>query len=742
MKKIWLITGLAIVLFPAFIFSQKTLLGIVTNEKEELLIGATVFWKSSQIGTVTDTSGKFSLPHPEKLDTLVVRYVGYTPVQVQVLPDETKIWVEISGITQLSEVNISDRKFDNATSLLDSRNVESINRKELRKAPCCNLSESFETTGAVDVVYSNALTGVKEIQMLGLRGVYAQFLMENRPTMGGIATPFAFEMIPGTWLSGISLAKGASTVKNGFSGITGQINVELEKPQTAKPLFINAFGSTEGRGELNLHFNKKGKNGFSNGLLLHGSQVKNQWDMNHDNFYDAPNRHQLNGLYRLTFESKDWCGQINVQGVTDRRTGGQIGKHHDKLFGVDQQNDRVEVWGKLGREGIGGKPYQQIGNIVSASWHRANSVFGQNIYQAEQKSVYWQTLFETIFGTTDHKIVVAPNLQFDDFQEKVNDGILDRRDFQPGAMAEYTFSRPNLKMGIPDLVVVAGARVDWHNRFGWFFTPRISAKYSFSENTTARVSAGRGFRVPNLMAENLSLLASNREMIFENNLGAEEAWNYGLNLTRNFKIKGKPGNFSVDLYRTDFIRQVLVDVEKIYNAVYFYNLKGKSFSNSALAMVQYNFFKGFDAKIAWKINDVKATFSGGHLKSVPLVAKHRGVVTLEYNTPGKKWMFNTITQIVGAQRLPDHSQIPAQILGDFPQISPTYFLQNAQITRRWHKTEVYVGGENLNNFHQHPAIFSAEDPTSPFFNASQIWAPTMGTVIYIGVRFSPSGVAE
>lgn len=743
MKKIILAAGLAFGLLPALLFSQKTLLGIVTNEKEELLIGATVFWQSSKIGTTTDTTGRFALPHPDATDTLVVRYIGYAPAKVEVLPNEDKVWVEVRGVLQLKQVNISDKKFDNSVSLLDPRNVESINSRELRKAPCCNLSESFETTGAVDVVYANAVTGVKEIQMLGLRGVYAQFLVENRPTLTGIATPFAFEMIPGTWLSGISMAKGASTVKNGFAGITGQINVELEKPQVAKPLFINAFTSTEGRGELNLHFNKKGKNGFSNGLMLHGSMVENQWDRNHDGFYDSPNRQQINGLYRMTYESPHWCGQVSVQALSDRRKGGQFAEHHAGagFFGVDQQNDRVEIWGKLGREGIGGKPYKQIGNMASVSWHRANSVFGQNEYQAVQKSAYWQTLYEDIFGTTDHKIVVAPSIQFDDFQERVNEGILDRRDFQPGAMAEYTYSRPNLEMGVPDLVLVAGARVDWHNRFGWFFTPRASLKYLFSKNTVARLSAGRGFRTPNVMAENISLLASNRTFFFQQNLGAEEAWNYGLNLTQNFKIKGKSGSFSLDLYRTDFIRQVLTDVEADPTKVFFYNLEGKSYSNSALAMVQYNFFKGFDAKLAWKLNNVRATFQDGKLKEIPLVARHRGVLTLEYNTPDKKWMFNTITHIVGRQRLPDNSRIPSELLGDLPVVSPTYVLQNAQVTRRFHKLEIYLGGENLNNFHQKTAIIAGDEPNSPFFNGSQLWAPTMGQIVYLGIRFSPQGVA-
>lgn len=741
MKRIiWILS----LIFPLLLNAQapKRIFGIVTNEKEELLVGATVRWDGTQLGAITDTLGRFWLPHQDKEAKLIVQYVGYTPAEVQVLPHEDSLWIEVSGVTALHEVTISEKGFDTRISTLETRNVERIQRNELRKAPCCNLSESFQTNGAADVTFSNALTGVKEIQMLGLRGIYGQFMVENRPTMGGIATPFAFEYIPGTWLDGIQLAKGASTVKNGYTGITGQINAELVKPHLDKPVFVNGFTSTEGRGEVNVHLNKKGKGPVSHGLLAHGSFVENRWDMNRDNFFDAPSRQQLNALYRTFYESGDWCGQINVQALTDRRQGGQMRPIEGiaGLFAVDQQNDRVEVWGKVGKEGLFSKPYNQIGNMASASWHRANSSFGSNRYTAEQKSLYWQSLYQTIIGTTDHQITVAPSVQYDRIAEKVNDSDLSRTEFVPGTMLEYTYSRPNLEMEIPDLVVVLGTRVDWNSRFGWFFTPRLSAKYNFSTESVVRISAGRGFRSPNLVAENISLLASNRPLHFAADLGYEDGWNYGVNFTQNFKALGRSGSFNLDLYRTDFTRQVLVDVDQSPTDVFFYNAAGQSFSNSLLATLQYNPVPGLDVKLAYKWNDVRATFSDGALRTLPLVAKHRGLITLDYTTPDKKWMFNTNIQIVGPQRLPDNSTIPHEYIHDFPETTPTYGLWSAQITRSWKNVEIYVGGENLTAFQQHAAIIAVSDPTSPYFNGSQIWAPIMGAVGYLGIRFSPSGL--
>ncbi len=744
--KNFLVLVAGLLLYTSALFSQTAtaLTGMVTNDKEELLIGASVYWKDTRQGTVTDTSGHFSLPSRTQESTLVISYVGYNPAEIQVLPGENNLWVEVTGVHELQQVVVSGQQFDSHVSTLETRNVEHISRKELGKAPCCNLSESFETNGGVDVNYANALTGVKEIQMLGLRGVYSQFMVENRPDMNGIATPFAFEYIPGTWLEGIQLAKGASSVKNGYAGITGQVNVELMKPKQDKPLFINGFTSTEGRGELNMHLNHKGKGRVSNGLLMHGSFVKNRWDMNRDNFYDSPNRHQLNGLYRVFYESPGICGQFNVQALTDRRQSGQISllPGQNRLFSIDQQNDRVEVWGKVGYEGVGGKPYNQIGNMISASWHRSHALFGPNTYDATQKSLYWQSLYQTIIGTTDHGLVIAPSLQYDDIQEKVNEGDLSRREAVPGAMVEYTYSRPNLDMEMPDLVVVLGARVDWNSRFDrLLFTPRLSAKYNFTPNSIVRISAGRGFRSPNLMAENISLLAGNRSLRFADNLGLEEAWNYGVNFTQNFKVAHRQASFSIDAYRTDFVQQILADVDQSPVEVFFYNVQGKSFSNSLLATLSYNILPGFDVKLVYKWNDVRATYADGVLRKIPLVAKHRGLITLDYTTPNKKWMFNTRLQIVGPQRLPDNSQVPHEYVHGFPAITPTFGIWNAQVTRRiGKKLELYVGGENLNGYQQHEAIIAANEPDSPYFNGSQIWAPMMRQVAYLGVRFAPAGL--
>lgn len=749
MKNIISILGLTALIY-AKIHAQEpvktpptSISGLVTNTESEPLIGASVQWKGTTTGTITDVNGRFTIAARDQADSLVIRYVGHMPTAVEVLPGEDNIWIEVHGTQVLSEVQIKGHVFDNATAVLEVRNIERIASRELKKAPCCNLSESFQTNGTVDVGYADPLTGVRDIRMLGLRGIYSQFLLENRPSMGGIATPFAFEMIPGTWLEGIQIAKGASSVMAGYAGVTGQINAALVKPSTDKPLFVNIFSSTEGRAEVNVHLNQAGQGRWSQGLLAHASIVENNRDMNSDNFYDMSSRRQLNGLYRAQYQHGQSFGQVNVHALTDRRTGGQIRAFFgEQPFSIDQQHDRLEAWGKFGRNGVLGRPFNQWGNILSASYHQAAATYGSNAYKATQQSVYGQSILETILKTTDHKLVLAPSFQMDRIEERLNDLDLSRTELIPGALAEYTYSRPNLAMGIPDLVVVIGARVDHNSRFGWFFTPRMSARYNFTAATSIRVAGGYGYRSPHLMAENINVLASNRTLHFAPDLQHESAWNYGVNVSHEFKVFGRPGTASFDLYRTDFDRQILIDVDESPTDVYFRYAEGPSWANSALAMVQMSPFAGMQVKLAGKLNDVRAAYAGGRYDTPVQLPRYRGLLAADYETPSKLWMFNATLQYVGQQRLPDNSAVPHELHHDHAMqaYAPHYLMLGAQVTRRWKSVELYIGGENLTGFRQHDAIISASDPWSPYFNATQIWAPIMGVIGYAGVRFSPSGL--
>ncbi len=709
--------------------------GVVVNEKGESLAAATVQWEGSDVGVVADMEGRFSIEKKNTPANLIISYVGYAPVSVPIEPDEDNVLIEVSGIVDLIAVEIAAKMHDSYVSTLSTLNVESITSKELKKAPCCNLAESFETNASVDVSYSDAVTGAREIQMLGLRGIYTQLLLENRPTYYGLAMPFALEYIPGTWLEGIQISKGASTVRNGFQSITGQINTELVKPYRDKPLFVNLFASNAGRYETNVHLNHKFSEKWSTGLLLHGSVQDAEFDHVEDTFMDMPQKKQLNGLYRLFYEGEIICGQFNVQGIVDRRESGQmsnLAENGNPLYRVGQNADRVEAWGKLGYKGFK-EPYRSLGSMFSATWHRSDSYYGNRLHDGEQLSFFANVLYATILGTTDHQMNYGLQFQYDQYRESLDLLSFDRTEIVPGAFAEYTFN------GQPEKVrgfgAILGLRLDHHNMHGLLLTPRANLRYNFDENTILRASAGRGYRTANIISENVSMLASSRTVRVLENLEMEDAWNYGVNLTHNGKWADRPYSFVADLYRTDFVNQVVVDMDQDYRFLYFYNLRGRSYSNSALVSLTWEVLKGLNVKAAYKFNDVRTTFTDDGLLERPLTPRHRALLTADYETPGKKWMFSAQAQWTGTQRLLDDAHLPAEYHNHGSDMAPDYVLANFQATYRFAKLEIYAGGENLTNYRQHQPIIAWQDPFGPFFDATQVYAPTMGARGYIGLRW-------
>ena len=723
--------------------------GMVVDQNKEILIGASLIWEGTNIGVTTNQDGYFKIERIEETTNLVISYVGYEASTVLIEPEDEEILIILSLGTDLEEVQITETQRDHFASTIQTINVETIGSGELKKAACCNLSESFETNGAVNVSYSDAVTGAKEIEMLGLRGVYSRMMVENRPALRGLAYPFGMEYIPGTWVQNISIAKGASNVVNGYEGITGNINVELIKPFNSERVFVNAYGNQFGRAELNVHLNKQLKNKkWSVGTLLHSSTFQREYDHDNDLFLNMPKKKNLNGLFRAFYRTEDLRGQINVQALTSQHTGGQIGFENDRdnLYGFDLLTDRVDVFAKLGYVGFA-NPFASIGWITNATWHRFDGFFGRNDYDATQNSFYTNLIYQNIIKTSDHNYKLGASYVYDDYDEMFANTDYSLTESVVGVYGEYAYVHPESPTSQKGIGVIAGLRMDYHNLYGLFVLPRLSVKYNFDDNTVARFNAGRGIRTARILAENISVLTTARAINLTEPLQAEDAWNAGVNFTKNTTWMNKELSLSVDLYSTQFVNQIVMDRETETDQVLFYNLDGRSYANSFLVSAIYNIWHRTELKLAYKYNDVKTTYNG-NLQEVPLIAKHRGLVTLSYSTKDKSWKYHVTSQIVGPQRLPfmNHENHTIEGHGSLTSyqklgITPTYVTANAQITKVFKKWEFYLGGENLTNYIQHAPIIGATDPFNenpgiPVFDASQIYAPIMGRMVYSGFRYT------
>ncbi|SUX47023.1 TonB-dependent receptor domain-containing protein [Chryseobacterium indoltheticum] len=646
-----------------------------------------------------------------------------------------------TGEKSIEGVTITASKAATSISKKEAGLVFNIDSKELLKAACCNLSESFETNATVDVSFSNAVTGTKQLKMLGLDQKYTSLTKELLPEIRGLASAYGLNFIPGRWIESIQLTKGGSTVTNGYESITGQINTELIKNSKTPETSLNLFADFNGRAEANVTYVAAINDKWSQTFLLHGNGTFGDTDMNDDNFLDRPKGTQINAAYLLNYNDLERSGfgsHFGINFIKDERSAGQIGfdkklpQSEQSLYGVGIDISRFQVWNKTGYV-FKGKPYQSLGWMNQYVYHQQDSFFGLRNYSGQQHTYYSNLIFESILGNTNHKYKAGASFLYDGYEENYLVDNFKRNEIVPGIFAEYTLT--GLKY-----TLVAGARADFHNLAGTQFTPRLNFKYDFTPQTIFRISAGRGFRTANVFAESQQYFASNRNIqILQNGgdiygLRPEIAWNYGVSLQQEFKIFGKKSTIAADFFRTDFQDQVLVDLDRSPQQLTFYNLDGKSFANSFQTQWDFTPFKNFDVRLAYKYYDVQADYLDGR-REVPFMAKHRGFVNLAYATNKNKnegfWSFDTTLNWVGKQRLPNTSTNPTEF--QLPMYSESYAVLNAQVSRNFNKKlRAYLGGENLTSYHQKNAIMDFRNPFGNYFDGGMVYAPIMKANFYVG----------
>ncbi|MDC6365597.1 MULTISPECIES: TonB-dependent receptor [Flavobacteriaceae] len=731
---------------PMLMTAQDKIDGMVmeanTENKHIGLAGANVYWQNSPIGTITKDDGTFSIPYSKEYDKLIISFVGFTTDTLTI--DEPKMvhhWLVPSN--QLDEVVVEQEREAVQKTIFSSQNLVTINSAELLKAACCNLSESFETNPAIDVNFNDALTGTKQIQMLGLTSPYLLITQENIPMVRGASQVYGLTFTPGTWVESIQITKGAGSVVNGYESISGQINTELQKPLTDVPLFVNGYANLNGRLELNTHWNTKLSDKWSTGLYLHGNRRDIEVDNNDDGFLDTPLANQINIMNRWQYQNpqKGWVSFFNLRYLNDEK---QVGEAD---FNPDTDRFTTNAWGsEIDTERFDGSlklgyvfpelPFQSFGFQASYSHHGQDSYYGFNTYNIEHESMYSNLIFNSILGNTKHKFKTGLSFAYDGYDELVNGESFSRSDRSAGVFFEYSYTN------LEKLSLTAGARVDTHNLLGTFFTPRLHVRYTPWEKASIRGSFGLGRRAANIFAENQRMFASSRTIQLAGNGGniygfdPEKAVNYGFGFIQRFNLFERPGDFSVDFYRTDFDNQIVVDWENPQE-VRFSNLEGKSYANSLQIELNHEVLPGFELRTAYKFYDVKTDYQTGLLQK-PLQAQHRFFTNLGYNTVakenGSQWRFDYTLNRIGEQRLPDTSSNPVVYqLGDFVD---GYSLMNAQVTKVFSKKfEVYLGGENLTNFKQDNAVLGADDPFGTNFDTTIVYAPIFGRMLYMGFRF-------
>ena len=701
-----------------FIYAQGNINGKINDQNGLPLVGANIVVENKTIGTTSDVNGKFKLEVDKLPANIKVTYIGFQPKTIEV-ENQSFLTIFLSESVDIKEVIVESKVNTTELSMVNSLQVQEISSKELQKAACCNLSESFETNATVDVSFTDAVSGAKQIKMLGLDGIYTQITQENVPLIRGLSSAYGLTYVPGTWIESIQIIKGAGSVINGFESFAGQINLEYFKPENTDKIYWNFYTNSESKFENNLQFAKKTGKWTSN-LFTSVNYHTKEVDENENGFLDMPHIKSVNVLNRWLTETESY--RINLVGrvLVDEREGGQI-RSISNPYKVLIDNTLLEFNSKSGLK----MPYKTGKSIgLQSAFRRHNQAikFGFTDYNSLQESAYLNLIGQTFISKIDHLLKYGISYYADRYTENYETTNFDRVDLTTGIFTEYSYTSPS------ELTIVAGIRGDYHNTQGFEYLPRLNLKYNPSYQTVVRLSVGKAMRVANPIAENTSYFASSREFEIQDSLGVEVAWNYGVNFTHCFKLFEREGSFNADAYRTDFENQVIVDIEDP-TKLRFYNLDGESYSNSIQFDFNYELFDRFDVKLAYKINQVYSTYDGEKMLA-PLVPENRALVNFAYATNHiNKWMFDATWNYIGESRIPYHP-----LIEDNKTVSDPFYVINSQVTKKFKTYDVYLGGENLLNYKQENPILGGDDPFGSNFDASIIWAPAVGRLIYTGIR--------
>ncbi|MBR7157867.1 MAG: carboxypeptidase-like regulatory domain-containing protein, partial [Bacteroidales bacterium] len=732
-------------------FKGRVFLINADGQKEPAGFATIVCIENGQVAEA-DIDGNFTFKRV-KLDkaTFYATFIGYTKDTVAVnIPHEYHEF-NLKDENELGALVVTGRQEANFLSKTTPVRTEVITAAGLCKMACCNLAESFENSASVSVGYSDAVSGAKQIKLLGLSGTYVQMLDENKPIMRGLSSPFGLTYIPGQWLESIQIAKGPSSVINGLEGLTGLINMEHRKPTAENPLFVNLFTNQELKLEANVASSLQLNEKWSTVIMAHASGDTKEHDGNDDGFKDEPKTLQLNFDNRWLYQAAPGGVQIRfgVKAFSDKRIGGQMGYKEGMndhgvyeavskgIWGSEIHNSGIDGNFKLGIP-LSNEGAESLAFVATYSYYDMNTSYGTKYYKGYQNMAFVNAMYQNqihenhhytfgIAGQFDNIHESYMDLSFEKGTNKViekntNTGSpLDGMDDKMfGVYGEYTFTNEKF-------TAVLGARGDYHSDGGWVFGPRANLKYSFTDNTIVRLTGGRGFRHANIIADNLGLMSSSRDIYIEEKINMEDAWTFGGNFTQYFKIGECENSFvSFDYFRSSFNDQLVVDWDKYSknNLVAVYNCHGRSFTDTYQFDLSVEPFKRFTAILTYRYTNAKIEMDGQGLVNRPLMSKYKGVLNLQYATNLNKWTFDVTAQLNGP------APLPLFMGGGESEVYPMFF---AQVTKKFRGVDVYVGVENIGNYMQENPIISANDPYSDDFNASMVWGPLMGRKFYAGM---------
>ncbi len=725
MKK--LIMVLTVLFFTVSVYGQNTYKAIVKDGKtDQTLRGATVKIIGTNLSATSDKDGLVILENiPSGKQSIKFSYVGFknktdtlTFPLVQADPVFISLETEDENEHELEEVVVtatrSTRTIDNIPTRVEVIAGEELDEKGNMKPGDIRMLLA-ESTG-IQTQQTSAASGNSSIRIQGLDGKYTQIIRDGFPLYTGFSGGLGLLQIAPLDLQQVEVIKGSSSTLYGGGAIAGLVNLVSKKPTEERQLnFLINGTSALGLDASSFYAEKFEKKG----LTVYAAY-------NHGTAYDPSdigltaipkfNRFTVNPKLFVYFNPATTLS-AGLNATVENRIGGDL----QYIKGNGNAAHSYFEENKTGRYSTQVELDHQLSEQEKLVFRNAVSYYDRSIglpdylFSGVQLSTYSEANYTRNSKNADW--VMGVNLLTERFKEDKNsDFALRSYDYTTvGAFAQNTWNATE------KLTVETGIRGDYHNEFGFFFLPKISALLKVNEHFSTRLGGGLGYKAPSVFTEDAERLQFRNVLPLDvANTKAERS--YGANYDINYRttLFDDLVSFSINqmFFYTRIHQPILLTPTIGNNLAYIQpngNLNTKGMETNA--KITYGDFKLF---IGYTLADVNQHMDGSSTV-YPLVSKHRINNVLMYEVEDQ-WKIGAEAYYFGQQRLNDFTT------------GKSYWTTGLMAEKLWERFSIFINFENLTDTRQtkFDTIYTGSI-TNPNFR--DIYAPVDGFVINGGIKF-------
>lgn len=727
---------------PSFVIAQNPtgeIRGrIVSNDGP--VIAANVGIPELQKGQATDNEGFFHIQQvPVGTYTLEVSSVGFKK-HTQTIETEAGEILELTieleeSMHALDQVVVTGTM--RKTYVKDSPvKVSVVKSDQLQQGKISgNIMDLISSVNGLTTQLNCGVCGTNAIRINGVEGPNTAVLIDGMPIMGALASVYGLNGISPSIIDQVEVIKGPQSTLYGTQALGGVVNIITKNPATTPTFSADIYAKSTEEGNVNLAYSPKfGRfEGFVSGNVVH---LENYFDKNNDTFNDLVQQSRVSLFGKGTLLGENMEQRLNVATklYTENRTGG-VQEFTDDLRGSGQiygesiYTNRFELMTDYRPAGFS----EQLRFSGAVTYHDQDSYYGTDWYDAQQGIVFGQLTWDQSIGNR-FKLLTGTTIRYETYDDNTpaTSGGIDRR-WIPGI-----FSQGEWTVGV--FTFLGGLRIDHHSEHGYVTAPRLSTKFSPTDLTTFRASAGTGFRVVNVFTEDHAALTGSREVVFNEDLDPEQSKSITASLEQIIPFGANPMTVGLDGFYTHFSNKIIPDYDQDPNLIVYENLDGFSVTRGFSIDIDQNFTAiPFSYNASITIMDVY-TDENGEKQALTYAPDYTGTFGATYDIRSMDFSLGYNGNLVGPKRM------PGNYVEDFgrEEWSPAFSTHDLKLTKEFTNVndrngigfEAYVSVENIFDYTQGSPLVDARNPFGPDFDTIYTWGPIVGRTFSLGARIN------